>query len=270
MANDIPSYTSYPEVNITLHNFKKRLKLVFNKQLTGIYIHGSLAAGGFNPKSSDIDFLIISSNEIHRQLLSDLQRMHKRIIDDHPEWGRKLEGSYITSKKFYQIDIPCSPRPYLHKGHLELCKYGPEWILERHTLRENGIVLEGPPPKMVIEPISSIQLKKATIKILYNWWLPILKDNKRLTDSEYQVYTVLTMCRVLYTLHQGTIPSKKTAAQWVSSLYSQWSHLIKQALKWEYGQRFNYKKDALKFIQFTIRHSKKNTYLKIYSEENLK
>lgn len=269
MANDIPSYTSYPEVNITLHDLKKRLKLVFSKQLIGIYIHGSLAAGGFNRQRSDIDFLIVTSNEIHRKLFSDLQRMHNKIIDDHPEWGMKLEGSYITREKFYQIDVPCSPRPYLHNGHLEFCEYGPEWILERHVLREHGIVLEGPKPNMVIERISPIQIKKATLKFLYDWWMPMLKDTKRLADSEYQVYTVLTMCRVLYTLQTGNISSKETAAKWVISIYKQWSKLINQALKWEKEQTFNLKKHTVKFIKFTVRRSKQIIESKAITEDDL-
>lgn len=33
-------------------------KMIFKEDLTGIYLHGSLAMGCFNPKKSDIDLMI--------------------------------------------------------------------------------------------------------------------------------------------------------------------------------------------------------------------
>ncbi len=45
-------------------------KRCFREQLTGIYLHGSLAMGCFQPEKSDIDLLVVIGNE-----LSDAQKL---------------------------------------------------------------------------------------------------------------------------------------------------------------------------------------------------
>ena len=39
-------------------------KIIFKDNLTGIYLHGSLAMGCFNPNKSDIDLIIVIKNNI--------------------------------------------------------------------------------------------------------------------------------------------------------------------------------------------------------------
>lgn len=49
----------------------------------------------------------------------------------------------------------------------------------------------------------------------------------------YRCYAVLTMCRMLYTLHHGAIVSKPVAARWVeATLDPRWIPLIRDARAW--------------------------------------
>jgi hypothetical protein len=49
--------------------------------------------------------------------------------------------------------------------------------------------------------------------------------------SEYHAYAIMTMCRALYTLDNGTIVSKPVAARWVQGkLGEDWSKVIDQAI----------------------------------------
>src|SRR5687767_9953946 len=45
-------------------NFIKKLKADLGENLTGVYLHGSLAMGCFNPQSSDIDMLIVTEQPL--------------------------------------------------------------------------------------------------------------------------------------------------------------------------------------------------------------
>ena len=45
-------------------------KIIFKEDLTGIYLHGSLAMGCFNPNKSDIDLIIVIKNNI-----TDIQKL---------------------------------------------------------------------------------------------------------------------------------------------------------------------------------------------------
>ena len=45
-------------------------KIIFKEDLTGIYLHGSLAMGCFNPNKSDIDLIIVIKNN-----MTDIQKL---------------------------------------------------------------------------------------------------------------------------------------------------------------------------------------------------
>ncbi|TLS38039.1 nucleotidyltransferase domain-containing protein [Pseudalkalibacillus caeni] len=47
-----------------LNELNKRLIDILGNDLTGIYLHGSLAMGCFNPARSDIDILAVSSSSL--------------------------------------------------------------------------------------------------------------------------------------------------------------------------------------------------------------
>ena len=56
-------------------------------------------------------------------------------------------------------------------------------------------------------------------------------DPLALRHRGYRAYTVLTICRMLYTLEFGTIVSKPTAARWArEALGPRWAPLIDRAL----------------------------------------
>ena len=62
-------------------------------------MHGSLASGDFNPQSSDIDFLVVTQDELPVELL--------------PELAAKLEGFYISAAALRRYDPPHVEYPVL-------------------------------------------------------------------------------------------------------------------------------------------------------------
>jgi hypothetical protein len=78
-----------------------------------------------------------------------------------------------------------------------------------------------------------------------------------------QSFTVLTYCRMLHTLHTGTVQSKKAGAKWAKEFVDpKWAKLIDQAWKEREGVRFMVKirqpaeqtllYETLEFIQYAI------------------
>jgi hypothetical protein len=109
-------------------------------------------------------------------------------------------------------------------------------VILRHILRERGLVLAGPPPHTLIDPISPDDLRRAVVDLFHNWWAPVLDDPARLYPPAYQTYAVLTMCRILYTLHYGAVVPKSVAARWAQvELGDRWAALIDRALGWRRG-----------------------------------
>lgn len=83
----------------------------------------------------------------------------------------------------------------------------------------------------------------------------MLRNQDKLRDPGYQVYAVLTMCRILYTLKHGAVVSKSTAAAWArQTLPRQTGELIQRASEWRNGQPFDNLRKTLNLIQYVLEH----------------
>jgi hypothetical protein len=57
-------------------------------------------------------------------------------------------------------------------------------------------------------------------------------DPTQINNRFYQPYAVLSYCRMLFTLHTGTVVSKPAAARWAKeTLDSRWGDLIQRAME---------------------------------------
>ena len=84
----------------------------------------------------------------------------------------------------------------------------------RWIIREHGIVLEGPPPETLVEPVSAAELRREALAAVreYAEWAP--EGTKAGPMSRWkQPYLVLTFCRLLHTLSEGRVASKREAAE---------------------------------------------------------
>lgn len=241
-----------------IQSLLQEVQKLLQNQFIGFYIHGSLAMGDFNPESSDIDFLVVTEEMISEEVFHSLAKIHHNFIVSGMKWAKKLEGSYIPKKFLLSKEPPITLRPHINSGTFCYAQYGYEWVLERYVTREFGIILEGPDPKTLIPYISLMELQQASQQILQEWWVPMLSDPSRLHSDEYQVYAVLTMCRILHLWTNGIMASKKQSAEWVLiSLDAKWRPLIEQALQWKTGFHFERMEDVLELIQFTFTYCKR-------------
>ena len=246
--------TPYPEVNAILEVLLSRVKEVLANRFTGLYLYGSLASGDFDPERSDIDFLVVTDGELPNELLPSLAAMHERIAASASSWARRLEGSYIPLQALRRYDPEHAFHPSIGvdwgfgvNGHSS------DWIIQRHIIRQQGVVIAGPPPQTLIDPISPQDLRRAVLETLHGWWAEQLQNPARLQSREYQAYAVLTMCRALYTLKEGTIISKPAAVHWAQqTLDLQWAGLIERALVWYEDDGIDDLQETLEFIRFTL------------------
>ena len=54
--------TPYPDVNEVLNLLLTNVKGILRDQFVGMYLYGSLSSGDFNPETSDIDFLVVTTD----------------------------------------------------------------------------------------------------------------------------------------------------------------------------------------------------------------
>lgn len=248
--------TPYADVNATLNELLAEVKVILTERFVGLYLYGSLASGDFNPETSDIDFLVVTTDEIPTAIISELEAMHKRLWASDLKWAQKLEGAYIPQPAIRRYGLNNLPRPCLNEGNFFLAPQGSDWIIQRHIIREQGVVLAGPDPQTLIDPIAPKDIRWSVLTYLNGWWAPMIDEPKRLRSSEYQAYAIVTMCRTLFTLQHGTIASKPVSARWAQEMLgAAWAGLIEEALAWRPGVAMERFDEAVDFIRYTVAFS---------------
>ena len=245
--------TPYPEVNALLDLLLAGVQAVLGDRFAGLYLYGSLAAGEFDPARSDIDFLVATVGDLPAGLIPALAAMHERITAASPRWAAMLEGSYIPLDALRRYDPANAVHPHLTMGDgLHVEHHDADGVILRHILREQGIALAGPPPRTLIDPVTPDDLRRAVVDLFHSWWEPMIDNPVRLESPLYQTYAVLTMCRILYTLHHGAVVTKPVAAHWARAvLGDRWAALIDCALAWQPGIPFDFLAQALDLIRYT-------------------
>lgn len=240
-----PSPTPYPNLNGLLEEFTSRVVASLGANLTGAYLQGSLAIGDFD-QHSDIDFIVVTESELTEEQVSGLNRVHEEIFDfkgryrpDCPtpkgkpapgHWETSLEGSYFPRELLRPPTPYSGDLWYLDNGSTQLeRKNHDNTLVARWTLRERGIVLIGPPPKSLLDPIPADALR-----------LEVRDDMARIVrefadpfwNSRFgQPYAVSNFCRMALTTKTGEIHSKKAGCEWAirGGLDPKWVPLIERA-----------------------------------------
>lgn len=139
--------TAYPDVNRVLNELLRDARSILKEYFIGMYLYGSLASGNFNPETSDIDFVIVTKNKLSNELISKLRDMHANLKTSGLKWAKKLEGSYIPQDTLRYYD----PANAQHSSIGVDWDFGigfheSDWIIQRHILREQGVIIAGPTP----------------------------------------------------------------------------------------------------------------------------
>jgi predicted nucleotidyltransferase len=222
--------TPFLDLNTVLHDLTKSVTAILGDNLIGLYLQGSFAVGDFD-EHSDVDFLAIIQHELTTHELAALQAMHQRIFALLIPWAQHLEGSYFPIKMLGRYE-PKRDRPfYLDNGSQELIRsdHDNTWVV-RWTVREHGIPLFGPPPDEIIDPIPPKAMHQEIIKTMHDWAEEIFSGSYQIDSRWAQPFAVMSYCRMLQTLSNGRIESKKAGVIWAqNNLAQEWQPLIQQA-----------------------------------------
>jgi predicted nucleotidyltransferase len=263
----IPNHP-YPELREVLNTFVNAIKAELAENLVGIYLVGSIASGDFD-SDSDVDFLVVTNTELTETNRKSLQDIQKRIhdIDCYP--AKHLEGSYISiadlnnwrivgEKKLYYFDNGSTT--------YEESTHDNQWHV-RWILRERGITLVGQKPETILQSIPldklSNEIKTAMLQVMKLFEDEINRPLSFFNSKFGQSFAVLTYCRMLHTLHTGTVQSKKAGMKWAKQFVEpKWVKIIDQAWLEREGVRFGVKigqraeptllYETLEFIKYVV------------------
>jgi predicted nucleotidyltransferase len=89
--------TQYEDLNGVLAKFLEGVQEILAESLCGVYLQGSFALGDAD-EHSDVDFIVVTQNEVTEGQASGLQAMHERLYGLESPWAQHLEGSYISTE----------------------------------------------------------------------------------------------------------------------------------------------------------------------------
>lgn len=215
----------------TLKQLTSALRNHLGSDLHGLYLFGSLAAGGFYAGKSDLDVMAVVTAGIEEgQQLEELRALHEAFVAERPVWVERIEVVYVdrdvlrtlTDRPRGRIAVVCPGEP------LHVRDAGFESTLDWHGVTTQGETILGPPPLDLGPKISRDAYRHAVEALLKEWPSRVRAPWVAYVPA-HQGYVVMTLCRALYALATGEQTTKDEAAAWAAARYPEWSSYINEA-----------------------------------------
>jgi hypothetical protein len=250
--------TGRPEVDRAVARLLDGVREALGADLVGLYLHGSLALGDFFPPASDIDFHAATAGTLGEPALERLGALHGRFKAEGG-WVARLEGVYLPPLALRRREPAGDRQPTVGSDWgFGLGRPGPTWVLDRWVTREHGVVVAGPDPRELIDPIGPGELRAAVRASMLGDWSGRVEpdaDTAWLRPRNYQAFVVLTMCRNLSALERGVLVSKPVAAAWAARrLGPPWAALVERSLAWRADVRVDdtHLPETLRFVAHAV------------------
>lgn len=217
-----------------VRTLQTELQHLFGSNLLGIYLHGSLAQGGFQPRRSDINVIVVTGQEIglesKRAALVLLLRLSKMpcpisicflrrpdLLASPPSQSCDFHYNE-TRREIAQQDL----RNDSWKDWGQHIWRDADLTTSLTVLHEAGICLCGRPITEIFPPVSTSAFLAGIVRKMYVAWDHLTRD---------PISFVLNACRVLAYIQDGMILSKDAGGTWgLARLPEQYHPLVEQSL----------------------------------------
>jgi hypothetical protein len=232
---DLTPYLGLDEV---LTEYAHTSQDVLGDNFVGLYMLGSLAIGDFD-LTSDVDFMIVTNDELSDDELGRVQFRHTELVSRNTRWVKHLEYSFFSMQKLCELSSPYGENGLRNESEArQLWYFGngsstversdhDNTLVTRWTLRNKSKAVLGPEPSTFAPEVSADQLRQEIQRSMLGWEKLILDDASHLHNRFHQVFLVLNNCRALQDLHEGRITSKPEGVAWAKQhIDSRWHPLI--------------------------------------------
>lgn len=232
-----------------IHCFIRMSKDILNNRLVGIYLHGSAVMGCYQPKKSDLDFLVVANAP-----LSDAEK--RRFMDGLLELdkacpGKGIEMSIVTKNVCNPFVYPTPFILHYSRMHTEWYRRDPEDYISKMNgtdrdlaahftvTRSRGCCLYG-------LPISEVFGEVPEQDYLDSIWDDVSGAKDEITEKP--MYLTLNLVRVLAYLKEKKVMSKQGGGLWgLKTLPERYHPLLHSALQeYESGDDVQYNQELAK------------------------
>ena len=213
--------------------FVERSKAIFKDELCGIYLHGSAVMGCFNPQKSDVDLLVIVYNTLSDEIKRAYMEMVVELNSAAPPKG--IEMSVVRKDVCDPFLYPTPYELHFSAGHLDWYREEPEEYIQKmkgtdKDLAAHFTILRARGERLYGAPIREVFGEVPKEDYLDSIWFDI--ENAREEITEYPMYLILNLTRVLAYCREALVLSKKEGAEWaLDRLPPEYCGLIRTALR---------------------------------------
>ena len=252
-------------INELMVEVNKWIKEILKDNYVGVYFHGSLRLGSFNPNKSDLDFIIVVKNKLDYKTKEQI-------------WDKMLENKKLFPKKGFEFSVVLEencknikhPIPYeLHGSESWIDRYKKDKTLVINDdykvdpdLASHFNVINVPNESMDFgKPSNEVFAKVPKEYIIDSNYRDTLECVDEITNNP--VYCILNLCRFYALIKDDLTLSKYDGGKWaLENMNSKYNEVIKKAMNDYLSDTNNkYDKEELKeFAQKAIEYI--NEYLK--------
>lgn len=220
------------ETENVINKFVKESQEILKDNLTGIYLHGSVVMGCFNPEKSDLDLIVV----VNEPLQDDVKRKFMNMVIEVNEAGpaKGIEMSIVTKDVCKPFVYPTPFEMHFSEMHLGWYKDDPQDYVRKMKgtdkdlaahftiIGKRGKCLWGQPIEEVFAPVPKADYMDSI-------WEDIADAREDILDNT--MYITLNLARVLAYKNDGLILSKKEGGEWaIKNVPEEYHSLIKAAM----------------------------------------
>jgi hypothetical protein len=243
MPSNVPTTrppTPHDSLNRLLAELVVGARAALGERFVGAYLLGSFAIGGADAHS-DVDFVIVTEDDIPAGGIAALNALHAELFALPAPWAQRLDGSYVPRALLRRWshtprDPPGEPRandwadpgtagspprvyPFLYLGngqtHLVRSEHDNTRVM-RWTLRERGIVLAGPDPRDLVDPVSADDVREEVAAVVQMLAERIAADPQAFSGPGVADFMAVLAARMAHTISTGEIHPKAASVEFAA------------------------------------------------------
>ncbi len=198
----------------TLDQFKRDLILLLGDNLFDIIIHGSYALDDFQPGKGDLDYMVVTNENLDDAINTRLFELHDKYRIEKHLLLHQLEGAFYPKHLLRELSLPFTGC-YIgttRKGWRTIHTFRNSFI-DLKLIKEHGIHLLGRDVEFYSP--SEAEIIREFAESINSFILCSKTDQNR--ETEMWISCIHLCARIVFYLSEGRMASKTEACRWCIS-----------------------------------------------------